>query len=271
MMERMTNSNEISKTGRGENLHNNERLKKLDLPLNKEFNEMSAKNSGRIENIRELDKPLNSEREIKIKNEMAKEISCSVREMLSGKGVSDIRNKNSNFDKEMNGARNKFENAKNPAERMAALNGLEQTKGRAMEYMLKEKLKEKFDNVEEKQRIVETKEGTTKPDLILNSAKESFTIGNTHVKKGEKLGVEVKCGSADYITREIKHIGDQVLGHPDNSVVILTNDYNDMSTSAKKSLLTNLKKRNSSVCVLDISSSEVKEALLENIMNRVNC
>lgn len=271
MMERITNSNEISKTGTGENLHNSERLKKLDLPLNKEFNEMSAKKSGRIENIRELDKPLNSENEIKIKNEMAKEISCSVREMLSDRGIDNLRKQYTNLDKEFNKIEKQIENAKSPAERMAALNQIEQTKGRVMEALVKEVLKGKFDNVEEKQRSVETKEGTTKPDLILNSAKESFAIGGTNVKKGEDLGIEVKCGSAKYMTSEIKHIEEQVLGHPDNSVVILTNEANDMSTSAKNNLLPNLKERNSSVCVLDISSSEVKEAVFENIMEHVNC
>ena len=270
MMERMTNANEFSKTRVGDNLHNSERLKKLDLPLNKEFNEVSSKNSRRIENMKELDKPLNSEKEVIIKNEMSKEISSLAKEMLSVRGIDNMRKQYANLDKELNGIQKEFENAKSPAERMAALNKIEQTKGRAMEDVIKETLKGKFDSIGEKQISVETKEGRTKPDLILNSAKESFTIGDTHVKKGEKLGAEIKCGSAEYMTRETKHISDQVLGHPDNSVVILTNEYNDMSTSAKNNLIRNLKERNSSVCALEISSSQVKKALLENIMNRVN-
>lgn len=244
------------------------KVEKLDKPLNTDNSEDLIIDNMTEDPVNDLDKPLTDETPELGLNELSKELSEKISEMLTNEGIDKLREEYPNLDKELNKIQLELQNAETPAERYRASNKLEQVKGRAMEVMLKDALAEYFDSVDEKQISVETDEGVTKPDIILSNAKNDITIGSTEISQGQDLGVEVKCGADVYIRSQISHILTQVLGHGENSVVIVSSEYNDMTSNAKGNLLNGLEERNSSLCVLDISSSDVRNALHNNIKSK---
>ena len=246
-----------------------QKVSNLDKPLNTESAEIIKDVSRHEELLDKLDKPLNADIAEAYENEMADEISKAIKNMLNNEGIDTLREKYTNLDSELSNIQNELQSAETPAERLAAINKLDQTKGRIMEDMIKEALSDYFDLFDEKQVSIETAEGITKPDIIFAGAKEDIKIGGTEINKGEGLGVEVKCGSDVYIRSQTNHIFTQVLGHGDNSVVIVSKEFNGLTDGAKNNLINGLKERNSSLCVLDIESTEVKKALLNNVMSKV--
>lgn len=240
----------------------------LDKPLNADVPEKAVK-PERNQELHSLDRPLNAAEVGHIENHMAEDISRKIENMLTPGGIDALREKYPNLDRELTTIQKDLQTADTPAERISAMNRLDQTKGRALEAMLKESLGDLFEAVDEKQISVETPEGVTKPDLILSNARDNIKIGGTAVAKGDSLGAEVKCGSETYIRSQVEHIFTQVLGHGEHSVVIVTKEFDTMTDIAKEKLQTGLRERNSSICKLNITSAEVKNALLENVLSKM--
>ena len=178
-----------------------------------------------ITDFKEADKSIYLE-----KNSIDNKVSSSILENLNSEGINKVRDNYPNVDS-----------------------------------MLKDSLKNKFESVEDSQRIVSTPEGDTKPDIVLVNAHESIIIGKTVVNKGDDLFVEVKCGDASYIRNEMKHILKQVLGHEGKSVVIVTKDYYNISADKRAEFEANLAEKGSSICVLDVHSKDIEKSIIENV------
>ena len=86
-------------------------------------------------------------------------------------------------------------------------------KGYVAEALLKENLKDCFEEISEKEVQQETSQGKTNIDITCREAKEDFKIENVEVKKGEDLFIESKIGDKAYITQQIDHMKKQVEGH----------------------------------------------------------
>ena len=72
-------------------------------------------------------------------------------------------------------------------------------KGYVAEALLKENLKDCFEEISEKEVQQETSQGKTNIDITCREAKEDFKIENVEVKKGEDLFIESKIGDKAYI------------------------------------------------------------------------
>lgn len=196
--------------------------------------------------------------------------SEGLKEWQSTEGIDEIRGNYSNVDAVLADVGEKLNQAETEIELDMQMKRIEKYKGTVFEDMIKEEVKPLFEGIEEKQRIVETVEGDTKPDIIFKEAKEDFTIGNTEVKKGEDLFCEVKCGKKEYIESEMAHIEKQVLGHQEGkSVVIVTKDYLEISPDKRATFEARLEQYGSSVCVVDVAAEEVEEALINQILSKV--
>lgn len=194
-------------------------------------------------------------------------LSEGIKEQATPEGIDHIREEYSNVDDVLMDITEKLKEAEEPMDLEAQSKRIERYKGTIFEDMTKEELKPRFEGIEEKQRTVETVEGDTKPDIILEEAKDDFIIGNTEVKKGEDLFCEVKCGRKEYIESEMSHIEKQVLGHQEGkSVVIVTKDYLEIDPNKRAIFENNLEQRGSSVCVIDISADEVENAVINNVL-----
>jgi hypothetical protein len=142
---------------------------------------------------------------------------------------------------------------------------IERYKGTIFEHELKDTLKDKFEVVEDKQRIVETEWGETKPDVIARSALEDIKIGDLEIKKGEDLFIEAKCGGADYIRSEMGHMLKQVDGHEGNSLVVVTKDYLDINPDIRADFEKSLAEKGSHIYVADVYSTDISAGLSSSL------
>lgn len=142
---------------------------------------------------------------------------------------------------------------------------VERYKGTIFEHELKDTLKDKFDVVEDKQRIVETDWGETKPDVIARGALEDMEIGDLEIKKGEDLFIEAKCGGADYIRSEMGHMLRQVDGHEGNSLVVVTKDYLDINPTVRADFESNLAEKGSHIYVANVYSTDISAGLFSSL------
>ena len=157
------------------------------------------------------------------------EINSDLSNQITSEGVENIKENYENVDKVLENIKQELGECNNEVDFQRQMKRIETYKGTVFENMCKESLSDKFGSIEQTQKTIETSEGYTKPDIILNDANEDFSIGNVEVKQGEDLFVEVKCGSSNYIESEMKHIENQVLGHSEGkSLVIVTKDYLDI-------------------------------------------
>lgn len=182
-------------------------------------------------------------------------------------GVDNIRKNYENVNDVLSETEKKLASSPNELELQKIDRNIERYKGTIFEDMCKDALKDDFDSLELKQKIVETKEGGTKPDIVLHGAKEEVQLGDVTVKKGEDLCVETKCGGAEYLKDEIDngHILKQVLGHEGNSVVIVTKDYENIDPATRVKFERELKDRNSGIYVVNTYADQVSSAILNNL------
>jgi len=85
------------------------------------------------------------------------------------------------------------------------------------------------------------------------------------VKKGEDLYIEAKCGSPEYIRREMDHILKQVEGHDGNSLVVVTKDYEMIDPEVRAKFESELKGKGSHIYIADISSKEISLGIKNSI------
>lgn len=202
-------------------------------------------------------------------NDLNTELNEGIGGLMTSDGIDQIREGYTNVDGVLQDIRNKLEYADTDLVLDAQLKRIETYKGTVFEDMLKDTVSPHFKDIEEKQVLIETSEGGTKPDIILRDAVEDLKIGNTEVKKGEDLFCEVKCGKKEYIENQMPHIEKQVLGHQEgNSVVIVTKDYLEIEPGKCAAFEARLEQLNSSICVVDVAAEEVENVILENIMQR---
>ncbi|WP_169087347.1 hypothetical protein [Paenibacillus sp. PL91] len=142
---------------------------------------------------------------------------------------------------------------------------LERYKGTIFEYELKDTMKTSFEKIEDKQQIVPTEYGETKPDIIARGATEDLKIGTLEIKQGEDLFVEAKCGSSDYIRSEMGHVLKQVEGHDGNSLVVVTKDYLELSPEIRAGFEQRLTEKGSHIYVADIKSTDISIGLRNSL------
>ena len=200
------------------------------------------------------------------RNNIDSELSNEVSNFLNPYGIDVIKENYENVDKKLEQIKDGVVTATNDLELQVQFSKISKYKGIIMECIIKESLTSIFENAENNQRIIKTPEGNTKPDIVLNRAKEQFIIGNTFVNKGENLFIEVKCGEASYIRNEMKHILKQVSGHKEGkSVVVVTKDYLDISEEQRAIFEEKLAQKGSSVCVLNVYSKDIEKPIIEYI------
>ncbi|MDQ1908947.1 hypothetical protein RAC89_00345 [Paenibacillus sp. GD4] len=146
-----------------------------------------------------------------------------------------------------------------------AFETLDRYKGTIFEQELKHSLMDQFETADAEQQVVQTEFGATKPDIVMRGALEDIRIGDLEIGQGEDLYIEAKCGSSDYIRNEMGHILRQVEGHGDNSLVVVTNDYLELSTDVRAQFEKQLAEKGGHIYVADISSTELQAGLLGSL------
>lgn len=147
-------------------------------------------------------------------------------------------------------------------------------KGYVAEALLKENLKDCFEEISEKEVQQETSQGKTNIDITCIEAKEDFKIGNVEVKKGEDLFIESKIGDKAYITQQIDHMKKQVEGHHNEgneskngykSIIVVSADYKNINDEKRAEFEKHLKEVGTELVVLDKMASEIDDKVRESI------
>lgn len=147
-------------------------------------------------------------------------------------------------------------------------------KGYVAEALLKENLKDCFEEISEKEVQQETSQGKTNIDITCREAKEDFKIENVEVKKGEDLFIESKIGDKAYITQQIDHMKKQVEGHHNEgneskngykSIIVVSADYKNINDEKRAEFEKHLKEVGTELVVLDKMASEIDDKVRESI------
>lgn len=147
-------------------------------------------------------------------------------------------------------------------------------KGYVAEALLKENLKDCFEEISEKEVQQETSQGKTNIDITCREAKEDFKIENVEVKKGEDLFIESKIGDKAYITQKIDHMKKQVEGHHNEgneskngykSIIVVSADYKNINDEKRAEFEKHLKEVGTELVVLDKMASEIDDKVRESI------
>lgn len=147
-------------------------------------------------------------------------------------------------------------------------------KGYVAEALLKENLKDCFEEISEKEVQQETSQGKTNIDITCREAKEDFKIENVEVKKGEDLFIESKIGDKAYITQQIDHMKKQVEGHHNEgneskngykSIIVVSADYKNINDEKRAEFEKHLKDVGTELVVLDKMASEIDDKVRESI------
>lgn len=146
------------------------------------------------------------------------------------------------------------------------------TKGTATEEMVCYSLKDKFSSIET-QRKIDLEKSYTKSDIIATNAESDIQIGDISIKRGESIGIEVKCGEAAYLSSQISHIDRQLKGfdmyekqNPSlefHKIVMVTADYHSMSDSSKKHFNDIVNKHNANIHVLPFYAHDMTQTLMK--------
>ncbi|MCH6266994.1 hypothetical protein [Neobacillus citreus] len=179
--------------------------------------------------------------------------------------IGEIRHDNEKINQVLSRAEASLQNDSSDLNYQRVSENLERYKGTIFEHELKDSLKDKFEIVEDKQQIVSTEWGETKPDVVLRGAQEDIRIGGLEIKKGEDLYIEAKCGSPEYIRNEMGHILKQVEGHEGNSLVVVTKDYLELSPEVRADFEKKLAEKGSHIYVADVTASEVSTGLFNSL------
>ena len=147
-------------------------------------------------------------------------------------------------------------------------------KGYVAEALLKENLKDCFEEISEKEVQQETSQGKTNIDITCREAKEDFKIENVEVKKGDDLFIESKIGDKAYITQQIDHMKKQVEGHHNEgneskngykSIIVVSADYKNINDEKRAEFEKHLKEVGTELVVLDKMASEIDDKVRESI------
>jgi hypothetical protein len=187
---------------------------------------------------------------------------------LNSEGIQNIRESYPNVENTLGKLEKELNDTPGSLELQKIDKTIETYKGTVFEDIGKEGLKDKFELVENKQRLVETDQGLTKPDMIMKDAKESFQISDLEIHRGDDLSAEVKCGEPEYLKSEIEngHIFNQVEGHEGQSLVIVSKDYMDLDSTIRSKFEQELSERGSHLYVSDVYSGQVSDAIRANLM-----
>lgn len=218
----------------------------------------------KVEQSQQLEQELQEANEVKY---MSDDIGLrqKSREFGDPDYINEIRNQNEKIDQVLSKYEESLKNDSSDLNYQRVSENLERYKGTVFEHELKDTLKDKFETVEEKQRIVQTEWGETKPDVILRGATEDMTIGDLKIKKGEDLYIEAKCGSPEYIRNEMEHILRQVEGHDGNSLVVVSKDYLEISPEVRLDFEKKLAEKGSHVYVADVTSMDISIGLTTSL------
>jgi hypothetical protein len=179
--------------------------------------------------------------------------------------IQEVRSNYEKVDQVLSRAEQSLESDPSDLNYQRVAEGLERYKGTVFEHELKDSLKDQFEMVEDKQQLVTTEWGETKPDIILHGAQENMQIGGMEIQKGEDLYIEAKCGSPEYIRNEFGHILQQVEGHESNSLVVVSKDYLDLSPDVRAEFEKKLSEKGSHIYVADVSSTDVSAGLFSSL------
>ncbi|NNU78350.1 hypothetical protein [Clostridium estertheticum] len=192
-------------------------------------------------------------------------LQANIKDAGSLSSIEKIRAENPNVEKVLSDSENILKNTTSDLEIQKVDKNLEKYKGTIFENQLKESLKDNFEELDAKQKLVETEFGGTKPDIVLRDAKKDMKISDLEIKKGDDLFIEAKCGSSEYIRSEMGHILKQVEGHEDNSLVIVTKDYERISPQYRADFENELKQKGSHLYVADTFSNEVSLGIRDSL------
>lgn len=179
--------------------------------------------------------------------------------------IQEVRSQYDKVDQVLSKAEQSLESDPSDLNYQRVAEGLERYKGTVFEHELKDSLKDHFELVEDKQQLVTTEWGETKPDIILRGAHEDMQIGSLEVQKGEDLFIEAKCGSPEYIRNEFGHILQQVEGHDGHSLVVVTKDYLELSPEVCAEFEKKLSEKGSHIYVVDVASTDISVGLFSSL------
>ena len=149
-----------------------------------------------------------------------------------------------------------------PAEIRSAQAKLSSLKGQILEVAVKDALADMGFDVEAKQRLVEGESGGTRPDVIgVNNTDHPIEVFGVTIQPGETISIECKCGSAAYITDQLKnHIPNQLSGQEGTKVLLTTADIKGAPDGLALGVCN---KYNAKLVALDVSVSDVEKAIKE--------
>ncbi|NHN34401.1 hypothetical protein [Paenibacillus agricola] len=179
--------------------------------------------------------------------------------------INEIRAQNMKVDIVMSRQEGILSNNPSDLEYQRAAETLNRYKGTVLEYELKDTLANKFESVDVEQQLVPTDWGATKPDVILRGAVEDMRISDLQIAQGEDLYIEAKCGSSSYIRNEMGHILKQVEGHGENSLIVVTRDYMELSPDVRGSFEKQLAEKGSHLYVADVTSTEMNVGIISSL------
>lgn len=152
-----------------------------------------------------------------------------------------------------------------------AYSDLKIAKGTAAEEAVCFSLQDKFSSIEVQKKIAIDLKEYTKSDVIATNAKENVMIGDILIKKGESMGIEVKCGEKEYLSSEVSHIDKQLTGfdiyeknNPSSKfhkIVMVTADYYQMSDCSRKRLDKTADNHNAHIHVLPFYAHDITQTL----------
>lgn len=149
-----------------------------------------------------------------------------------------------------------------PAEIRSAQAKLSSFKGQILEVAVKDALADLGFDVEAKQRLVEGESGGTRPDVIgVSNTDHPIEVFGVTIQPGETISIECKCGSAAYMTNQMKnHIPNQLSGQEGTKVLLTTSDIKGAPDGLAASVCN---KYNAKLVTLDVSVSVVEKAIKE--------
>lgn len=144
-------------------------------------------------------------------------------------------------------------------------------KGSATEEAICYSLRDRFSSIDTQMKINLEGDNYTKSDIIAINANSDMQVGSNFLRKGESIGIEVKCGDVAYLTSQILHIDKQLsgfdkfasqyIGSKFHKTVMLTADYMFMSESSKQRLNSVVKNHNASISILPFFACDMTQVL----------
>lgn len=149
-----------------------------------------------------------------------------------------------------------------PAEIRSAQAKLSILKGQLLENAVKDALSDAGFDVESQQRVVEGDNGGTRPDVIArNNTDHLIEVFGIHIRPGETLSVECKCGGPAYMTNQLNnHIPNQLSGQEGTKILFTSSDINDTPPGLANSVCD---RYGAKLVIVDVCVADVEKAIKE--------